>query len=166
MRTTARAVSADPCAQGTGAIDRSAQELARRLKCLADDLSALRLPCRLKGCRSPLGYVLDPESKEMLLPDGSIWRCDCVERAPASGDHRYDVRTQYARFTGARMLFRGRTFVFLGVVVGDYAFGFVEDLQCYPDHGSGLCAIYSGRHVLRLVSADEAFAGITRTGGR
>lgn len=143
-------------------IYRSAQELARRLQSLADDLSLLRPPTRSWKGSSPRGYVLGP--KEMLLPDGRLWRSSSASGSP--GDGFYDVGTQYERYTSTRLPVNGETFLFLGVALGDYTFGFVEERISQADNLSGLCAIYSGGSAICLVTADEAFAALGRQAGR
>lgn len=141
----------------------AADELAHRLKDLADDLGTTlrlqRIDYSLGGfrnifkSRSPAGYVVAPLC--LLLPDGRLWtysRAD-ADRFPCG--RSYDARHDHAVYASARTFFGGIEFRFLGAVLGKYSFGIAE---LDRSRGSaGLCALVSEGTSAYYLKPDEAF---------
>lgn len=158
------------------AVQHAAEDLANRLKALADTLAAEVKPRRLSygpgrvgryiRRQSPEGYVLDPVSAKVLMADGRLWTYSRGSSARFPQGRLFDARVDYPEFAGARSFPGGREFTFLGVKVGKYSFGWAA-----PDEGSGesdsgdsdsgcLQAIYGEGLSVHWLTADEAFADI------
>lgn len=170
---TAESTRQDQGRNETAGVGQAAKELAERLKDLADELAVRRAPTpvrrrpAVRGApvpvrrRSPAGFVLDARSKQLLLPDGRIWSYSLSDHVRFPNGRIYDVATDYGSYIRCRMSPGGREFVFLGVIIGKYSFGFVAGEAADPTkRPCGLCAIYSSGPGLVCVTADEAFAAI------
>lgn len=151
------------------AIQAAADELADRLKQLADQLAkghhhTKRLPYghgRLGNSlrrRSPEGYVVDPVNLQILLPDGRLWSYSRSDAQRFPSGRTYDARTDHVGFGGGRSFPCGTEFIFLGAVVGKYTFGFADGADESAPHG--LCALVSEGRAVRYVDAEEAFADL------
>lgn len=153
------------------AIRSAANELAERLKNLADQLSTShhakrvqfgrgRLPHSLRR-RSPEGYVLDAVNLQMLLPDGRLWSYSRSDAQRFPTGRTYDAGTDYVSFGGGRSFPCGTEFIFLGAVLDKYTFGFADGRD--ESSPRGLCALVSEGRTVRYVGADEAFADLAHT---
>lgn len=140
----------------------AADDLADRLKALADQLAASRTPTRvpygqgrlggLGKSRSPEGFVINPASLQMLLPDGRLWRFSRSDAFRHPNGRFYDPRRDHIDYVGVRTSTGGTPFSFLGAVLGKYSFG-VAPL----DGSNGLCALESDGALIRLSHPDDAF---------
>lgn len=172
---TASNTEQDGKASGKAAtIEQAAAELADRLQDLADRLadrndptsvqyrrSPARFLKRVRYGRSPAGFLLDTGSTRLLLRDGRIWSYSPNDYGRFPAGRVYDVRADYTDYTGCRMFPGGREFVFIGVIIGKYTFGFIaNDADGSTGQPSGLCAVYGGGSALECVTADEAFAAV------
>jgi hypothetical protein len=154
------------------AVHRAAHDLAGRLRALADSLSAQRQPIRIRygpgrvgewfRRQSPEGFLLDPASRQMLLPDGRLWFYSRTDATRFPAGRFYDARTDYSDFAGMRTFPGGREFVYLGAVIGKYTFGCAGLDGRDLDDLSGLCAISGEGGSVRHVSAGDAFDAIAR----
>lgn len=156
------------------AIQLAADELADRLKELADALSVRGKTRRVRYGRgrighslkrlSPEGFVIDPANLAVLLPDGRLWAYSRSDATRFPMGRYYDPRTDHIQFAGNRTFPNGREFVFLGAVLGAYTFG-VASGQDGGDHADspGLCAIFGEGRSVRYLTADEAFAAIAES---
>lgn len=152
------------------AVARAAEDLAERLRALADRLAAQRNSTRIpygSGLvgdwfrrRSPKGFVLDSVSRQMLLPDGRLWSYSRADASRFPAGRFYDARADYDRFVGSRFFPGGREFVFLGANLSKYSFGVAGAEVAERDESSGLCAIYGEGPSVRYVAPDDAFAAI------
>lgn len=157
----------------TGVHD-AAAELAGRLEDLAATLAERHTPVRVRYGRgrlgnsfkrqSPEGFILDPASLQMLLPDGRLWTYSRSDSTRFPNGRYYDARTDYVQFAGNRTFPAGREFVFLGAVLSRYTFGFAGGHHTGGDvQPEGLCAIYGEGRAVRYVTADEAFGVIAES---
>ncbi len=156
------------------AVQQAADELASRLKALAETLAPIATPRRVpygpgrlgKFARrqSPEGYVLDQVSLKILLPDGRLWNYSRSESTRFPTGRLFDARVDYPEFAGGQSALGGREFVFLGAVLDKYSFGWAapDDSVSESDAG-GLCAIYGEGRVVRWVTADDAFRVIAES---
>lgn len=140
----------------------AAEELAGRLKGLADTLAATGRPKKIsygRGFikhRSPAGFVVDAPNRQMLLPDGRLWSYTGGDVGQPAG--RYlDVAADYQKYVHSRISLRGTTFAFLGATLGRYTFGFA---------GGTLSAIVGEGTSLRVVDGAEAFAALAEQLGK
>ncbi len=156
------------------AVRQAAEELATRLKALADTLAPNAItrrvpygPGRLgKYARqhSPEGYVLDAVSLKILLPDGRLWSYSRNEATRFPKGRLFDARVDYPMFSGGLRSLSGREFVFLGAVLVKYSFGWAPiDGSVGESDAGGLCALYGEGPVVRWVTADEAFRAIAES---
>jgi len=110
----------------------AADELAARLKKVADDLAAAgarpdRVPygrshsTGLIRPRSPRGFVLDSTGPQLLLPDGRLWLYH--SRRSVEGIY-YDARIDHKRSRHGSIPWGDTRFSFLGAVVRNYSFGY------------------------------------------
>lgn len=154
-------------------IQAAANELAERLRSLADNLGAAQTARRVAygngritssfRRRSPEGYLIDPVKLQMLLPDGRLWsysRSD-AQRFPAG--RVYDARNDHAGFAGGRSFPAGTEFTFLGAVIGKYTFGFADGAE--TSSPNGLCALVSEGRAVQFVDVDQAFADLAHSLG-
>ncbi len=152
----------------------AAEDLAARLKAIADMLAAQAKPRRvaygpgrvgpLLRRRSPAGYVLDPVSLKVLLPDGRVWSYSRNEASRFPAGRTFDARIDYHEFARGRSFLGGREFIFLGAVLDKYSFGLaVSDHTPGDTDSGGLSAIYGEGPTVRWVTADEAFSAVTES---
>ena len=150
----------------------AAEELATRLKALADTLATKTQPQRVPygtgrfgsfGRRlSPEGHVIDPVRLKMVLPEGRLWSYSRTQAARFPTGRLFDARVDYAEYTGNRSFLGGREFIFLGAVLAKYSFGWAAPYEKPGDVDSGgLRAIYGEGPTVRWVTADKAFSAIT-----
>ena len=156
------------------AVQQAADELATRLKTLAETLApnakTRRVPYgpgrlgKFVRRQSPEGYVLDQVSLRVLLPDGRLWTYSRSESTRFPSGRFFDARLDYPEFAGGQSALGGRQFVFLGAVMDKYSFGWAAPDDSVGDSGEGgLWAIYGGGRVVRWVTADEAFRAIAES---
>ena len=163
----------------------AAAELAYRLETLAGALAVREKPERVRYGRgrlrhsrkrhSPAGFVLDPANLQILLLDGRLWTYSRTDSARFPTGRYYDARADFASFVGNRASPGGREFVFLGAVVGKYAFGYAGNYQGHDSDDSGrhrshagpvrvepagLYALCGEGSAVGCITADEAFAAI------
>jgi len=143
----------------------AADELAERLKGLAVRLADTGVrPKRVWFGRgylkrlSPVGFVLEPLGPQLLLPDGRLWSYH--SRGNPRGRF-FDPRVDHAACAHGPLSLGGRDFVFLGVVVHGYSFGYLhhDGVDYSPDHVD-LCAIAGHSTPPRFARPDDAFADI------
>lgn len=154
-------------------LQRAADDLAGRLQELAVELARWREPKHIHygggrvgelfKRRSPKGFLLDPASRQMLLPDGRLWSYSRGDANRFPTGRFYDARTDYAEFARSRIFPGGREFVFLGAVLGKFTFGFARPVGYGPDELSGLCAICGEGRSVRYVTAADAFAALAES---
>lgn len=114
--------------------------------------------------RSPAGYVLDPVSLKVLLPDGRVWSYSRNEASRFPAGRTFDARINYPDFAWGRSFLGGREFIFLGAVLDKYSFGLAVGDHTPGDPDSGrLSAIYGEGPTVRWVTADEAFSAVTES---
>lgn len=108
----------------------AADALAALLKEVADNLVARGMrPKRVsygRGAgmikrRSPKGFVLEPSTPLLLLPDGRLWHYHT--RLSQDGIY-YDARVDHIRSSHGSIPLAGARFSFLGAVVRKYNFGY------------------------------------------
>lgn len=142
----------------------AADELADRLKELADQLSANGMRAkrvwfgreRIKR-RSPAGFLLDSFGPQLLLPDGRLWHY----HSRGNPDGRYfDARIDHVRSMHSPIPLGEARFAFLGAAVHKYSFGYKHH---DGDHGAELCAISGKTDPPSYVTATDAFADIARS---
>lgn len=162
-------------AQRAAAVQAAAAELAARLEHLAARLAKRQEPVRVRYGRgrlgnsfkrqSPEGFILDPATLQLLLPDGRLWTYSRSDSTRFPAGRYYDARADYAQFAGNRTFPGGREFVFLGAVLGKYTFGFASVHRSgeVVVQRPGLCAICGEGRAVRYLTADEAFAAIAET---
>jgi hypothetical protein len=154
------------------AVRDAAEELATRLEALADTLATTTPPQRVPygtgrlgpfGRRlSPKGHIIDPGSLKLVLPDGRLWSYSRSEADRFPTGRLFDARVDYSGYTGNRSFLVGREFIFLGVVLAKYSFGWAAPYEKPGDVDSGgLRAIYGEGPTVRWVTADKAFSAIT-----
>lgn len=152
-------------------IQAAADELADRLKDLADRLSAAngarrvpygdgRIGSALRK-RSPEGYLIDPTKLQVLLPDGRLWSYSRSDAQRFPNGRVYDARNDYSGFAGGRSFPGGTEFAFLGAVIGKYTFGFADGVE--TSSPNGLCALVSEARAVRYVDVGDAFADLAHT---
>lgn len=154
-------------------IQAAADELAERLRSLADHLSvgqrATRVPYGSRRIasslrrRSPEGYLVDSAKLQMLLPDGRLWSYSRSEAQRFPAGRVYDARNDYVGFAGGRSFPGGTEFAFLGAVIGKYTFGFADGAE--TSSPNGLCALVSEGRTVQFVDVDKAFADLAHTLG-
>lgn len=152
----------------TGALQQAADDLAAWLRELAAVLGRSRTPTRIRygdgrigdlfKRRSPKGFLLDPASRQMLLPDGRLWSYSRGDANRFPAGRFYDASTDYAEFARSRIFPGGREFIFLGAVLGKYTFGFARP--------TGLCAICGEGRSVRYVPVAEAFAAFAESAAK
>jgi hypothetical protein len=157
------------------AVRDAAEELATRLEALADTLAATTPPQRVPfgpgrfgpfGRRlSPKGHIIDPGSLKMVLPDGRLWSYSRSEADRFPTGRLFDARVAPdPGYTGNRSFLVGREFIFLGVVLAKYSFGWAAPYEKPGDVDSGgLRAIYGEGPTVRWVTADKAFSAIANS---
>lgn len=140
----------------------AAEDLADRLKALADSLGAILTPIRIaygrRGLvkpRSPEGFVVNSGSLQLLLPDGRLWSYSRTDAARFPQGRFYDPRRDHMDYAAARAFPSGTQFSFLGAVLGAYSFGVAQRDE--SESSSGLCALVNEGSAVRLTSADTAF---------
>ena len=155
-------------------VQQAADELAVRLKALADTLASTTTPQRVPygsgrfgqylRRRSPEGFVLNSTSLQVLLPDGRLWTYSRNDSVRYPEGRFFDACVDYSEFAAGRSLLGGRAFVFLGAALGKYSFGWAaaEGLGRGSDSG-GLYAIRAEGNSVRYFSADEAIRAIAAT---
>lgn len=140
----------------TRALEAAADELARRLKDLADTLSKSGRAKKIsygRGLikhRSPSGFVINAADRQMLLPDGRLWSYTSSDAGHPSGVY-LDVRADYQKFVNSRITLKGTAFAFLGATLGRYTFGFAD---------GKLSAIIGEGTSLRVIDGAEAFTAL------
>lgn len=152
-------------------VDAAAEELARRLKDLADTTSAKRRAKRIHyghrrvghalKRRSPAGFLLDQNNLQMLLPDGRLWSYNRSDAQRFPGGRYYDVRTDHDAYAAGRSYPGGTEFTFLGAVIGKYTFGYAAGDGSLGPHG--LCAIVSEGGSVHYVEPDQVFSELETT---
>lgn len=158
-------------AEKQAAVEKAAAELVSRLKSLADLFASKAGPRRvlygpgrvgqLLRRQSPQGYVIDPVSLKVLLPDGRIWSYSRTESNRFPNGRVFDARVDYREFAGGRSFPGGREFIFLGAVLGKYSFGWAAPSEAEEESDpGGLRAIYGQGPAVRWATAEEAFTAI------
>lgn len=150
----------------------AAEDLADRLKALADHLGTVLRPMRISyggrrvgdrvqlvKPRSPEGFVVKRGSLQLLLPDGRLWSYSRSDAARFPQGRFYDPRHDHVNYGAARAFPSGTQFSFLGAVLGDYSFGIAQLDE--SDSPTGLCALLNEGSSVRLTSADAAFEQIS-----
>lgn len=142
--------------------DSAAEDLAGRLKGLADFLGASLVPRQVRyghsrlgkrfRTRSPHGFITDSANLQLLLPDGRLWSYGRGDAYRFPNGRFYDPRVDHVDYASARTFPGGTEFSFLGAVIGKYSFG-VANVYGEP----GLCALASDGASVRYVHPDEAF---------
>lgn len=144
------------------ALAAAAEELARRLKELADTLAKSGRPKKIsygRGLikhRSPSGFVADAAERQMLLRDGRLWSYTSSDVGHPSG-RIVDVKADYRNFVHSRITLKGTTFAFLGATLGRYTFGFAD---------GKLSAIVGEGASLRVVDGAQAFTALAEQLGK
>lgn len=140
----------------------AADQLADLLKGAADRLAAngFRPQRVLYGRtglikrRSPKGFVLNPNTPQLLLPDGRLWHYH-TRRSP-EGIY-YDARVDHAKSMHGSIPLGDDRFSFLGAVIDKYNFGY-RHRDSEDSHEVG--AIVGKGGAPKFVVADEAVADI------
>lgn len=161
-------MSADTADEQSLARQAAADDLATRLKGLADHLGTRLQPQRmpygrgLRGrfmSRSPEGYVVG--RNQVLLPDGRLWSYSSSDAHRFPNGRLVDPKTDHIHYSGIRTFPGGTEFAYLGTKLGKFTFGVAD--RSAQSTSSRLCAVTSEGPSVRYIDADEAFAELERS---